>query len=143
MFLFPAYAGYAGGEQGWMREMVANGSERMRAYGEWVATRYKSRKNLVWMLGGDLGTFDTGQSLVESALLRGMASVPGQRSTQQSAEWDSGSIATDQLSFGKSMTLNGAYAWDGDVNGQVVVQGAKHPAPLEFGEQDCCASENC
>ena len=35
---------------------MANGPARMQSYGAWLATRYKNRKNIVWMLGGDMGT---------------------------------------------------------------------------------------
>jgi hypothetical protein len=42
--------------------------------------------------------------------------VSGQQSSQYSAEWASESIATDQSTFGSSMTLNGVYSWSGDVN---------------------------
>ena len=59
VFLFPAYVGYAGGDQGWMQEMVANGTTKMQSYGAWIATRYKNQKNLVWMMGGDMGTPST------------------------------------------------------------------------------------
>jgi hypothetical protein len=50
--LFPAYAGFLGGEQGWMQELVANGPTRMQSYGAWIATRYQNQKNLVWMMAG-------------------------------------------------------------------------------------------
>ena len=122
VFMFPAYVGYAGGEQGWMQEMVANGPTKMQAYGAWIANRYKNQKNLVWMMGGDLGTsphaFTTAQTSIETALLTGLNSVPAQQSIYFSAEWDSESIGTDQTSFGSAMTLNGAYSWTGDVNYQ-------------------------
>lgn len=116
VFLFPAYVGYAGREQGWMQEMVANGPSKVRAYGAWLASRYKHQRNIVWMMGGDLGAFSPSQTAVESALLAGLKSVPGQQSTQFSAEWDSESIGTDQRSFGSSMTLNGVYSWSGKVS---------------------------
>lgn len=119
VFLFPAYVGYAAGDQGWMREMVANGSTRLEAYGAWIASRYRDRKNLVWMMGGDMGTapnnFDAAQTTAEKALLAGLNSVSGQQSTLFSAEWNTESIATDQASFGSSMTLNGAFSWTGAV----------------------------
>ena len=122
VFMFPAYVGYNGGEQGWMQELVANGPTRIQSYGAWIATRYKDRKNIVWMMGGDMGTgshpFNTAQTSVENALLTGLKSVAGQQSVLFSAEWDSQSIATDQVTFGSSMTLNGAYSWTGDVNYQ-------------------------
>ena len=114
-FLFPAYVGFNGGEQGWMQEMVANGQARMSAYGAFIAARYKNQKNLVWMAGGDLGSFSAAQTAVEQALLDGMKSVAGQQSVHFSAEWSSESIATDQGTFGSTMTLNGAYSWAGNV----------------------------
>ena len=116
VFFFPAYAGYQGGEQGWMQEMVANGPARMQSYGAWIATRYRNQRNLVWMMGGDLGTFNMDQNNVESALLAGLKSVAGQQSIHFSAEWSSGMVATDQPTFGAAMTLNGVYSWEGDVN---------------------------
>lgn len=114
-FLFPAYLGYNGGEQGWMQELVANGPARVQSYGAWIAARYATRANIVWMMGGDFGSFDDAQTAVEQALLNGLQSVAGQRSTVFSAEWDSESIATDQPDFGPAMTLNGAYSWTGQV----------------------------
>lgn len=120
VFMFPAYVGYNGGDQGWMQEMVANGPAKMQSYGAWIATRYKGQKNLVWMMGGDMGTppraFNSAQTSVENALLNGLKSVSGQQSIYFSAEWDSESIATDQTSFGSAMTLNGAYSWTGAVS---------------------------
>ena len=122
VFFFPSYVGYAGGEQGWMQEMVANGSTKIQTYGTWLANRYKNQKNLVWMMGGDYGTiphaFTAAETAVENALINGLKSVTGQQSTFFSAEWDSQSIATDQTSLGTQMTLNGAYSWTGDVNYQ-------------------------
>ena len=115
-FMFPAYVGYLGGTQGWMQEMTANGPSRMQTYGAWIATRYRNQKNLVWMMGGDMGSFTTAQNDAEMGLFTGLKSVAGQQSTLFSAEWSSESIATDQPTYGPSMTLNGAYSWTGLVN---------------------------
>lgn len=119
VFFFPAYVGFQGGEQGWMEELVANGVTNATRYGEWIATRYQNQKNLVWMMGGDMGTapnsFNTEQTEVERALLTGITNVPGQQSVQFSAEWSSESIATDQTNFGAAMTLNGVYSHSGYV----------------------------
>lgn len=129
VLLFPAYVGFDGGNQGWMKEMVANNVANMQSYGVQIATRYKNQKNLVWMMGGDMGTapytFNTAQAAVEAALLAGLKSVAGQQSTLFSAEWASGSISagfpsgsigTDQSVFGSAMTLNSVYAGGGDVS---------------------------
>lgn len=120
VFMFPAYAGFQGGEQGWMQEMVANGSTRMQFYGTWIATRYKSQKNIVWMMGGDFGTpphnFNDAQTSVENGLFMRLQSVAGQQSSFFSAEWASESISTDQTNFGAAMTLNGVYSYLGNVS---------------------------
>lgn len=121
-FLFPAYTGTRGGSEGWMVEMVANGVSKMKVYGAFISNRYRTRGNIVWMLGGDYGTgdykFTAPQLAVERAMLTGMQTVSGQASSNFSAEWTDPSIYTDQkdptlLSAG---TLQGAYSWQGDVN---------------------------
>jgi hypothetical protein len=112
VFMFPAYVGYNGEEQGWMKELVANGRERSMAYGAWIANRYKHRKNIVWMLLGDMGKFNAEQEVAEQALIDGLKSVKGQKSTQYTAESHSGENAADNLHFGHEMTLNGVYTWE-------------------------------
>jgi hypothetical protein len=121
-FMFPAYTGARGGSEGWMVEMVANGPTKMQAYGRFIANRYKTRGNIVWMLGGDYGTgaspFTGPQLTVERAMLTGMQVVNGQASRNFSAEWNSPSIYTDQMDpmILSAGTLQGAYNWKGDVN---------------------------
>ena len=114
VFFFPAYVGYAGGEEGWMQEMVANGTSRMQTYGAFLSSRYANQKNLVWMLGGDTSGFNQAQTNVENALITGLKSVPGQ-SRLYSALWDSNSICTDQPAFASHCSLQGAYSWTGQV----------------------------
>ena len=121
-FMFPAYTGYQGGVQGWMQEMVANGSIKMRAYGTFIADRYKTRGNIVWMLGGDYGTgandFTDPELEVEKTMLTGMQSVQRQESLHISAEWNMDSIYADQADgfLREAGTLQGAYSFSGDVN---------------------------
>ena len=102
--------------------MLANGVTKTRSYGIWIATRYRNQKNLVWMMGGDMGTapstFSLDQTNVESALFTGVQSVVAEKSVYFSAEWTSESIGTDQTTFGAAMTLNSAYSWKGDVSSQ-------------------------
>ena len=126
-FMFPAYAGFAGGSfadgaQGWMLEMTANGATKMHTYGAFIAARYKNRANIVWMLGGDYGTgafpFAAPALVVEQAMLAGMRSVPGQASLNFSAEWVRNSIYTDQpdATLRAAGTLESAYVDSGTVN---------------------------
>lgn len=123
VLMFPAYAGYQGGPQGWMAKMFSNGTTKMQNYGAFIANRYKTRGNIIWMLGGDYGTspntFTTGERDIEQAMVDGMTGVSGQHSTQFAAEWDSESIGTDQTTFGSYMTLNGAYSHTGVIATQM------------------------
>lgn len=109
VFMFPAYAVYNGGEQGWMREMVANGTVRMEEYGNWVAQRYKNYTNIVWMLLGDRGEFNTEQRNVKAALIKGLKKVTGQKSTLYTGEAHSGQNVSENIDFGPEMTINGVY----------------------------------
>ncbi|WP_336518283.1 DUF4038 domain-containing protein [Pollutibacter soli] len=112
VFMFSAYVGYEGQEQGWMKELVANGKEKSMSYGAWIANRYKNQKNIVWMLLGDMGRFNEEQRLVEQALIDGLKSVKDQQSVLYTAESHSGENAADNPHFGDEMTLNGVYTWE-------------------------------
>ena len=112
VFMFPAYVGWNGEEQGWMRELVANGPTKVEAYGAWIATRYKSRRNIVWMLLGDMGHFNAEQKSAEAALIKGLKSVESQLSVQYTAESFSGQNSADNVDFGHEMTLNASYTWE-------------------------------
>ncbi len=127
VFLFPAYVGYDFREQGWGQELLANGPEKVEAYGAWFAQRYRQQKNLVWMLLGDFGKFDASQKAVEAALIKGLKRVPGQQSIHYTAESFSGENAAENAHFGHEMTLNGCYTWDTNSPVPVVARrGYKH-----------------
>ena len=116
VLMFPAYWGAVG--QGFGPEMVANvvkGGARLRTYGAFIANRYRARGNIIWMLGGDFDGFSGNELTAEQDLVNGMLSISGQESTQFCAEWSSGTIATDQSTFAKYMTLNGSYDWTGAI----------------------------
>jgi hypothetical protein len=53
VFLFPLYAGYQGGDEGWYRDMLGNGSNSVYQFAQFVGNRYKNQPNIVWIGGGD------------------------------------------------------------------------------------------
>jgi hypothetical protein len=134
VFLFPAYVGYAGGDEGWMAEMVANDAvlgyggigaqsfsdntkSRLWNYGAWVAQRYEATPNVVWVLGGDFGTggsgpFSTAQANAVADLLAGMKSVSGQLSNLWTAHWGRGSLGTDLAQLAPALDLESVYGSD-------------------------------
>lgn len=68
----PAYVGYQGGDQGWYKEMVANGNTALNTYGQFVGNRYKNFNNILWVEGGDYNVPD--KSVVR-AVVDGIKSV--------------------------------------------------------------------
>jgi hypothetical protein len=53
VFLAPIYLGYAGSDEGWYEEVLANGVERCHAYGRFLGERYGGLEHIVWLMGGD------------------------------------------------------------------------------------------
>ncbi|HEX6707570.1 MAG TPA: DUF4038 domain-containing protein [Albitalea sp.] len=53
VMVVPTYAGYLGEEQGWWVGMKKNGASKMREFGRYLGRRYRGRRNLMWVHGGD------------------------------------------------------------------------------------------
>ena len=53
VMMTPAYMGYLGGQEGWYREVLANGRDRCRVYGRLLGNRYRKYPNIVWIMDGD------------------------------------------------------------------------------------------
>jgi hypothetical protein len=49
----PAYPGFQGHPEGWYAELLDNGIERCRSYGEYLGRRYGTNPNIVWVMAGD------------------------------------------------------------------------------------------
>jgi hypothetical protein len=49
----PHYPGYEGQAEGWYDEVVANGAEGCRAYGEYLGRRFGGYENIIWSIGAD------------------------------------------------------------------------------------------
>ena len=78
VLLTPAYVGYGGGQEGWYQEMVANGTTKLFAYGQYLGNRYKNFNNIVWVQGGDYNV--PNKSLVQ-AVANGIRSVDSKPQT--------------------------------------------------------------
>ncbi len=53
VLLAPIYLGYIGTNEGWVKEALANGPAKCRAWGRYVGNRYRNFDNIVWLIGGD------------------------------------------------------------------------------------------
>ena len=69
VWLFPAYLGYGGGDEGFFKEMKAAGPKAVRDYARFVGERFKDLPNIVWVIGGDFKPPEadrwTGQEVAE------------------------------------------------------------------------------
>ena len=72
VLLAPAYLGYQGGDEGWYQEMSANGATKLRAYGQWVANRFKNYDNILWVQGGD---YDAPDKTLARAVANGIRDI--------------------------------------------------------------------
>lgn len=71
--LFP---GYESRPQGWYDEVLANGPEGCRAWGEYLGERFRRFENIIWMIGGDRNPGETAPALTQLAL--GIRAAGGQ-----------------------------------------------------------------
>lgn len=56
--------GWAGKEKdGTPKPLNRNGVERSMAFGEWLGKRYAARKNVIWILGGDMDPHNAGDEI--------------------------------------------------------------------------------
>jgi hypothetical protein len=53
VLLAPIYLGYIGTNEGWVKEALANGPAKSKAWGRYVGNRYRNFDNIVWIIGGD------------------------------------------------------------------------------------------
>jgi hypothetical protein len=72
VLLTPSYNGIGGGEEGWYREMEANGPDKLRDYGRYLGHRYKDFDNIIWVHGGD---YDPPDKRLVTAIVEGIREV--------------------------------------------------------------------
>ena len=78
----PHYPGYGGQAEGWYDEVVANGRDGCRAYGEYLGRRFGSYENGIWSIGADRNPEDARAGL--EALASGIkTTAPGCLMTAQ------------------------------------------------------------
>lgn len=69
----PTYPGHQGEAEGWYDEVMANGPDGCRAWGEYLAERFGRYPNLIWVIGGDRNPEDAtpGVNAIAAALRQG------------------------------------------------------------------------
>jgi hypothetical protein len=78
--MFPAYLGFSCSNlNGWCQDMQAQTDAAMTSYGAWIADRYKTYGNIIWMSGGDCDASEFANALARNdAVVTGVRqSIPG------------------------------------------------------------------
>ena len=112
VLLFPAYAGYLCGSQGWCAEMRAATDAQMYSWGQYVGNRYKNHNNIIWVIGADVDptAYANLQSRLNQVALGIKASDPNHSlMTSHNAP---GKSAMDSWTGYSWLTLNSAYQSD-------------------------------
>ncbi len=107
---FPMYLGAFNGGEGWYQQLCANSDAKVQAYADFLTGRYGSKKNLLWIFGGDLGpgssptpspAWATGLAKLELLRARVESNLPGAVTTGHFEPGLASSFAT--------FALNNAY----------------------------------
>ncbi|HEV1996292.1 MAG TPA: DUF4038 domain-containing protein [Candidatus Acidoferrum sp.] len=104
------YLGYDGRDEGWWAALNNSVNTRTVCYnfGLYIGKRYKDRKNILWVIGGDYLP-PTG-SEGEARLHKFMEGVKAAGATQLWAgDWNAPCISTDEKAFASAMDVNAVY----------------------------------
>lgn len=110
--LAPMYLGVNGGDEGWWSVLTnrINSQNVCYNFGLYIGNRYKGRKNILWVIGGDF--MPPSGSEGERRLHKFMEGIKAAGATQPWAgDWNAGSISTDEAAFAPSMDLNAVYTY--------------------------------
>ncbi len=133
VFIWPMYLGFHGNHEGWISELVvwdaaigAGGftgeswadptKSKLWNYGAWLAARWSSYPNIVWVAGGDYGSgsqsLNAAQAAAVKSCIDGIKSVTSALSSLWTAHWDRPCISDDTAITGVTWDLNFAYSGD-------------------------------
>jgi 2-hydroxychromene-2-carboxylate isomerase len=110
VMLFPAYLGFAGGDEGWFSTMSQLSAEKCRSYGDYLGHRYAARTNLVWMWGGDFTppVGSAGERCMKAIADGIRAAAPN---ALASAHWKQETTSRDETTFAAMIDLVGVYTY--------------------------------
>jgi hypothetical protein len=115
VLMAPLYLGFDGGREGWWQELTAPGNSRgvCAGFGRYLGARFKGKKNLLWLAGGDFSP--PAGSEGEARYWEILNGIRGAGASQPwTGHWNVdhlGGISTDQARFRDSMALNGVYQY--------------------------------
>ncbi len=115
VLLAPNYLGFDGGREGWWQELNApvNTRAACSGFGRYLGTRFKRKRNLLWLAGGDFAPPAGSEGEARHReILDGIRA--GGSSQPWTGHWNfghQGGISTDEARFADAMALNGVYQY--------------------------------
>lgn len=115
VLLAPNYLGFDGGEEGWWQTLLAppNTREVCARFGTYLGKRFRDRRNLLWLAGGDFSPPSGSEGEARHAAI-----IDGIRAAGATQPWTGhwnlyhlGGISTDQRRLAPLMDLNGVYQY--------------------------------
>lgn len=125
VLLTPAYMGYGGGSQGWYPQMAANGTTKLRGYGQYLANRFSTLNNILWVHGGD---YNPPNRALMDAIANGIRDVNTQwlHTFHGSPE----TAARDFVGTSSWLNINNVYSYNTDLSSKVLAQYNASTMPL-------------
>ena len=114
VLLAPSYLGFDGGEEGWWAVLNApeNTREVCAGFGTYLGKRFRDRRNLIWLAGGDFAPPPGSEGEARHAAL--VEAIRAEATQPWTGHWNvghQGGISTDQKRFEALMELNGVYQY--------------------------------
>lgn len=106
------YLGFHGGDEGWWKALTDGVNTQTVSYnfGLYVGKRYKSRKNIFWVIGGDYLPPEGSEG--ELRLRRFMEGIrDGGAKQLWAGDWSAPCISTTEKAFAPLMDLNAVYTY--------------------------------
>jgi hypothetical protein len=96
---------------GWLKTMADNGVDKLRAYGQYLGTRYKDFPNIIWMHGNDYQDWGPTYDPYVTAVARGIRDTdPAHLQTIQLNYFVSGSL--DDPTWAPLIDVNASYTYE-------------------------------
>jgi hypothetical protein len=111
----PNFLGFDGDHEGWWKDTISAVNSRAicAAFGRYIGARFKDKKNLLWLAGGDFAP--PAGSEGEARHLEVMNGIRAAGASQLwTGHWNfkhQGGISTDEVRFRHAMSLNGVYQY--------------------------------
>jgi hypothetical protein len=106
------YLGYGGGDEGWWSTLTnaINTQDVCYKFGFYVGGRYKTRANILWVIGGDFTPPPGSEG--EKRLHRFMEGIKAAGASQLWAgDWNAPCLSTDVRAFASDMDVNAVYTY--------------------------------